>query len=112
MIGRDNFSGIPCWNIGDGGTGENGDQWVTETFLDSRGYLTQDYGERLVYIDKNKASTTVALCPEYELNQPYFNNILTGTSLNIKQQTKRGVLKGGENHMYIVDGSEYKVSNS
>jgi hypothetical protein len=80
MLGRDNFSGIPCWNIGEGGSGENGDQWVTESFLDSRGYLTQDYGERLVTIDKNKASTTLALAPEYELNQPYFNNIFTGTS--------------------------------
>jgi hypothetical protein len=64
MIGRDTFSGIPCWNVNT----TSDPKWVTESFLDSRGYLTQDYTERLVEVDKSKASVSIALCPEYELN--------------------------------------------
>jgi hypothetical protein len=44
MLGKDNYSGIPAWKIGSG----DGAKWVTESFLDSRGYLTQDYSDRLV----------------------------------------------------------------
>jgi hypothetical protein len=98
MLGRDNFSGLPIWKI-------PGDKWVTETFLDSRGYLTQDYSDRLIEIDKSKATVSIGICPEYELNQTYFNNIFTGTNFSIKQQTAEGELSGADNHMWMVKSS-------
>jgi hypothetical protein len=58
-----------------------------------------------IEIDKSKATVSIGICPEYELNQTYFNNIFTGTNFSIKQQTAEGELSGADNHMWMVKSS-------
>lgn len=104
MIGRDTYSGIPAWTL------EN--THVTETFLDSQGYLTQNYEERLIQVNDNKYSVSVGFAPEYELNQPYYNNFFTGDKMIIRQETAKGSLLAASNHIYQLDNTSYTWENN
>lgn len=65
----------------------NGNNYVVERFLDDERALTQDYTSRLYYVNQDSRDNTafVAICPEYSLRQPYFNQLFTGTSYPIKK---------------------------
>lgn len=102
MIGRDTFSGIPAWKVRNSGGSGTGYMWVTESFLDSEGYVDHDYQSRLVPVDDAKAQTSVALCPEYELNQAYYNNLFTGAYMTIRQETAEADLHAESNHMHCT----------
>ena len=97
MIGRDTYSGIPCWQLTNG---EN-KHWITESFLDTQGYVTHDYSSRLLDLDKNKITTTIGICPEFELDQAYYNNLFTGSQMTVKTVTKEKDLGVEENHIYL-----------
>lgn len=105
MLGQDTYSGIPAWKVG--GSEESG--WITESFITDRGQLTHDYADRLITLTASKTQNNIALCPEYELNQGYFNNLFTGSAMPIKQETTEQVLRGNENHFYTTD--TYKKSD-
>lgn len=108
LLGRDSYSGIPCWNIKNNAS-EDG-VWVTESFLNSSGYLTHSYSDRLVLINKSKIKVGVGICPEYEMNQAYFNNLFTGNQLRIKQVSRiKGGLNQDPNHIYVK--GRYPISN-
>ena len=100
MIGRDTFSGIPAWKVTN--SEDNKPLWLTESFLTSQGYIEHDYDSRLIAIDESKAQTSVGLCPEFELNQAYYNNLFTGAYLTLKQQTTEGTLGAETNHMHCT----------
>ena len=110
MIGRDTYSGIPSWKIR---TESGGSQyaWVTESFLDSQGYLNQDYTSRLSTLDSGKGEASIALCPEYELDQGYFNNLFTGAYMTVKQETSEANLNAENNHFYISSDTFKGVSS-
>jgi hypothetical protein len=101
MIGRDTFSGIPAWKVKNS-AGAGSDVWVTESFLDSEGYVDHDYQARLVTVDDSKAQTSVGLCPEFELNQAYYNNLFTGAYMTLRQETAEGELRAESNHMHCT----------
>ena len=56
----------------------------------------------MIAIDESKAQTSVGLCPEFELNQAYYNNLFTGAYLTLKQQTTEGTLGAETNHMHCT----------
>ena len=100
MIGRDTFSGIPAWKVTN--TEDNNPLYLTESFLTSQGYVDHDYNSRLVSVDASKYQTSVGLCPEFELNQAYYNNLFTGAYMTVKQQTAEGTLGAESNHMHCT----------
>lgn len=51
-----------------------------EAISDSQGYLVNDYTPRVVEV---AANSYTAICPEYDIRQPYFNNLFTGVSFSI-----------------------------
>lgn len=111
MIGRETYSGIPAWylknSLDDKGI------WVTETFLNSQGYVTHDYDERLLNLKNDNVKTSIGICPEFELNQAYFNNLFTGNYLKLKQVTDDKDSLGGEpNHVFIRNKGIYASKNS
>lgn len=103
MLGQDAYSGIPAWKTKNGTSA----YYLTESFLDSQGYITHDYDSRLIKVDETKFKPRVALCPEYELNQAYYNNLFTGSNMTVKQVTAEGNLSGELNHFYVENG-DYK----
>lgn len=111
MIGKDSFSGIPAWKIKT--NIENGVQkyaWVTESFLNSKGEITHDWDERMLELDDGKGEASVALCPEYDLDQAYFNNLFTGSKMQVKQVTKESNLNF-ELHQGYLEKYESNQSN-
>ena len=101
VLGRDIFSGIPAWKL-KGGTNSSEEYWVTEGFLDATGKIVHDYGSRLIPLDKDTITNSIAICPEYELNQPYYNNIFTGGEIPIKQEVAEETLELDSNHIYAT----------
>jgi hypothetical protein len=56
----------------------------------------------MVILDKNKVKVGVGICPEFELNQAYYNNIFTGSQLKIKPVSKiDGGLNGEPHHLFV-----------
>lgn len=63
--------------------------------------LTQDFNNRIIIKDPTKNKVQAILCPDYEVDQPYFNQIFTGNKhtigLTISQGTN-GLAGRGANH--------------
>lgn len=74
VIGNSEDIGIPLLKDNDG--------YRVESFLNEDSYLTNNYSERLRRIENN-ISTNAAICPEFELRQPYFNNLFTGVEFPV-----------------------------
>ena len=110
MIGKEQYSGIPAWYLKNSNSPNSG-IWVTESFLNSQGYVTHDYNERLITLNDANVRTRVGICPEYELNQAHFNNIFTGGYLKIKQVTDDKNNLGGENHHIFINSKGHYTIN-
>lgn len=110
MIGRETYSGIPCWKLEDTETGNQ--RWVTESFISNEGKITHDYGRRLITLQDNQVNTEIGICPEFELNQAHFNNIFINNTLNLKQVTDSKPLHGSSNHVYIDESYSSKVDST
>jgi len=53
--------------------------------------LTQSYLDRLIIKDQNYNINCGILCPDYEVNQPYFNSIFTGNEHYIELTKTQGI---------------------
>lgn len=80
VLPRDEESQLPVLKY-------NGNNYVVERFLNDEKALTQDYTSRLYSINQDSRDNAayVAICPEYSLRQPYFNQLFTGTSYPVKK---------------------------
>ena len=110
MIGKDSYSGIPAWKIRtEIKDGVQQYTWVTESFLNSKGEIVHDWDQRMIELESGKGEATVALCPEYDLNQAYFNNLFTGSKMQVKQVTQESDLNFELHQGYV---ETYKANSS
>lgn len=77
VMGHDSLSGLPLINYGE--------KYIAESFIDTNAKLDAAYENRLFAIDNALASNEIAICPEYELRQEYFNNFFTDTQFTVKE---------------------------
>lgn len=65
----------------------NGDNYVSERFINDERILTQDYSSRLYKItqDSRDQASCVAICPEYSVRQSFFNQLFTGTTYPVRK---------------------------
>ena len=99
-----------------------GDEYIAERFIPDSRILTQDYSQRLykerasdpaIKSKYENISARAGICPDYEVNQPYFNQFYTGTSYvtkNCKYQPSTGLIQSpyDSRHYYTTIG----ISNS
>ena len=80
VLPRDEESQIPIIKF-------NGNNYITERFLDNDRVLTQDYNARLYYLtqDSRDQSAFTAICPEYSVRQSFFNQLFTGTAYPVRK---------------------------
>lgn len=112
-MGHDTLSGLPLIKYG---TTAN-DRYLAECFVGPNGLLDSNYKDRLYSVADKFATNECAICPEYELRQPYFNNFFTDTSFVIKEPvsqvrpTSVGINRDlyEERHYYNLD---YSKSNN
>lgn len=87
---------------------------------DSR-LLTHNFTQRVILKDDSSVKVNAIICPDFELNQPYYNSIFTGNShliemtqaqsLNFMKMKKTNFFTNGDfnqpNHYYILDQINY-----
>lgn len=83
-----------------------------ESLVDTSNLLTNDFGKRL----RSSASSygRAALCPEYDVNSPYYNTLFSGNSYVVKYsefQPTSDTLLQDVRHFY-VDELNYQQSNN
>ena len=80
--------------------------------------LVQDVLNRYIITDLTKNSPDAIIVPDYQVNQPYYNQFLTGDSFTIKLATEQpttnyltdGYLLSNDRHFY-VEGYNYQSDN-
>lgn len=96
-LSRDEESEVPVIPIGN-------DKFIEEGFLTKYRQLNHNYRDRLLYLSSSGSlsnsgfdssspkkirnqGTTTALCPEFQVNQPFYEQLFTGTKFTVKQST-------------------------
>ena len=83
IIGYDEVSKLPIIKVN-----QNSRQYVSERFITNDRILTNNFDQRVYLFNKNLSTIgkkCTALCPEYELRQPYFNSLFTGGEFTLTQ---------------------------
>jgi hypothetical protein len=84
--------------------------------------LTQEYINRIIIKDKTKVKVQGILCPDYEVNQGYYNSIFTGNLHTIQltnTQCSNGLVghtcnyfTNNDRHFYVPDYYDMGIRNS
>lgn len=90
--------------------------YITESFLSQKesndkfnrtendsGIITHDFGSRVITIKKEEGVRIEgAICPEYDINYPYFNSLFTGGNFIVRQSINGQLndLNNDLNHFY------------
>ena len=88
---------------------------------DSR-LLDHDFRNRIIIKDPTKVKVQAILCPDYEVNQPYYNQIFTGNThtiqltvsqnINAKSGLSSNYFNNDDRHFYVPNYYDMNVVNS
>lgn len=68
--------------------------------------LSHDYTEHVITIDKSYTNRC-AICPDYDINSPYYNSLFNGDTFVIKQATTIPEMSNGLTRLYYEDRYYY-----
>lgn len=78
-IGTEIISHLPTLPV-------KGNKYVMESFLNKNRLLTHNFGDRKVELPESTIKpATAAICPEYELDYAFFNQLFTGSKFHVKR---------------------------
>ena len=83
--------------------------YVSERFITDTKELDQDFHSRIYFLKNTYVSNHAAICPEYDINYPYYNSLFNGNTFSIqesKEQPKNNWLDYDvydERHFYNTD---------
>lgn len=90
--------------------------------VDDSRKLSQSFIDRIIIKDSSKNKIQAILCPDYEVNQAYFNQIFTGNEHLIETTNSQGnnLLQGhssnyftqNDRHYYMPDYYDTQITNS
>ena len=72
--------------------------------LEESRQISHNFKDRIIIKDKNNNNIQGIICPDFTINQPYYNQIFTGNSHLIestKSQPANNYFTNNENHFYI-----------
>lgn len=84
-VGLDREAKIPVIPVGQGSNNEI--KFIAERFFNDDRVLTQSFDDRLYYLSPNQVYMQAAICPEYDLNAPYLNQLFTGGEFKIRESS-------------------------
>ena len=88
-MGVENISHLPALPIS-GGSAENTTKYLMEGFFNKERILTHNFDERRVTLDYSSVNTgQAALCPEFELNPGFYNQLFTGSDFEVRFSTNQ-----------------------
>lgn len=92
-IGIDKESKTPVLPI-------EGDKFIAERFLDDDQILNQDFNSRKYIFDGNsRVRIEGAICPEYDVDSPYYNSLFTGDKFVIQESD----IQPNEQFLHIIN---------
>ena len=104
ITGYDEISHLPALKI----STQYGSKYMIESFLsqnfDTKQQLVHDFNSRIYTFNRsinNIGKACTAICPEYELRQPYFNSLFTGGEFMLTQPS----FKPYDNYLHHTTGS-------
>ena len=103
-IGVDGESNTPVLYVENGtnlaATKPTGDFYIAERFLSNDKRLVHGIENRLYPIEKSKIYRYGAICPDYDINSPYYNTLFCGDEYVVETETDQKPL--------TQDSSEYR----
>lgn len=81
---------------------ELSDEYLFESFLTVKGALDGDFHNRILKVNKADKQAMCAICPEYELDQPYYNTLFTGGSFTVRPVTEQQVFCQNDRQFYTA----------
>ena len=107
-VGLDKMSNTPVLPIGNE-VGDEVENYFAESFISEDRLLTHNFSQRIRKIkDYNVTKGGAAICPEYELNLPFFNQFFTVSKFTVdkaKHQFTQPYLNSKDRHYYNLDYS-------
>lgn len=97
VMGVDKQSGLPLVYEGNDDTD---DLYAIESFVTNQGKLEGELEDRTIIITKAAEQERAAICPEFELDQAYYNNYFTGSDFIVKPITGQLDLCVDGRHFY------------
>lgn len=105
----------PDLDTGETGVVDDEICYITERFLSNDRKITNDFVDRLYMLSNNNVANKGAICPDYDCNIGYFNNIFNGSNFyvneaNFKPMTKFLTMDGVDpRHLYtdVVTNDEF-----
>ena len=77
LLPHDTYSNLPILHYNE--------NFYIESFIDKDKQLTHNYQDRLFNIEyfNERTKSLTGICPEFEINQPYFNSVFTGSEYSV-----------------------------
>lgn len=101
--------------------GKRTGKYITESFLsqikvdgEMCKLLTHNFSERLIGLKPSEIRKQAAICPEYDVNSPYLNNIFTGQEMALRVPNKTTNLskQSNERHYAINPNCKWEYSDN
>lgn len=110
VIGVDKESRCPVIPVGNG-TGDN-IEYIAERFVDNNRILTHDFETRKYTFKGSEITQFAAICPEYDINYPYYNTLFSGNDYIFKKASVQKSLTSNNRQFYlnITDQNEDPTS--
>lgn len=67
----------------------NNRYYITERFLNNDKILSHDFLDRIYPLEENKVKVQGAICPEYDVDYPYYNNFFTGDQFKVSLASRQ-----------------------
>lgn len=100
VIGIDKESRCPVIPTG---TSSSEITYTAERFLDNKQQLTQDFESRKYLFKGSEITQYAAICPEYDVNYPYFNSIFNGSNYIVEENSHTKVLTSNGRNFVLKD---------
>ena len=88
--------------------------FITERFLSDSRTLVHNLEDRLYCVKTSDVNKYGAICPEYDINSPYFNTLFCGDQYIVEQVTNSTPLQqdSGENRHFYINNPTYLDYNN
>lgn len=88
--------------------------FITERFLSDSRTLVHNLEDRLYCVKTSDVNKYGAICPEYDINSPYFNTLFCGDQYIVEQVTNSTPLQQdlGENRHFYINNPTYLDYNN
>ena len=88
--------------------------FITERFLSDSKTLVHNLEDRLYCVKASDVNKYGAICPEYDINSPYFNTLFCGDQYIVEQVTNSTPLQqdSGENRHFYINNPTYLDYNN